>query len=174
MANEWKPKDTSSGLLPPWKKSKTNVIPYYYPEKPLGSRCLWTCKWVFPDNQIRHLKPGGQPSPQELAVELADLLYQGIPDHFRKWLALAYVSLRENGNLGKYTAKYKEVIRELKENHLPEFVANWQPDIDFKKVHSLAVRPGWELTDAQMTAWEVAKSIKSEEFFATPGTPVNL
>jgi len=161
-APEWKPKD--------------GPAPYVYSDKPAGSRCLWTTRWLVkfePDGQhflaygnsktshivsINEWERAGwqidQMSDEEIRCELTDLAARPVE------LATRAIQLLLNNptDVSHWRWESEELLRQARPGY-PEGVAPWhEPDVLFS---TRTTRKGWENWPGKTPAKVRGVSVKS-------------
>jgi hypothetical protein len=143
---------------PEWRKSDGKV-PYHYADKPAGSRCLWTARWLvkFEEDGINFITYKGSKtshsvtindwekagwtfdamSDLEIRCELEDLAARPVE------LATKAVELLLNSFPDKGHWRYlAETLLAQARQGYPEYVAPWhEPEVLF---NSRTTRKGWE------------------------------
>ena len=135
-------------LLPEWGESMGDA-PYVFKDKPLGHRCLWTCRYVQFDRDGRQVSKSYNPnisqmSDEEKCAELLDVVFLDLPQSAQA--ARALLAYHEGP---EFWSHYKQALGFLAQARLmyPEYLPNWNEDFDFSRIVEISERPGWELSD---------------------------
>lgn len=141
-----------------WNK-KDGEVEWCFKDKPAGSRCLWTVRWLVayemdPNSRTpqksahcvedREWTAAGwqvtDMTDDELRCELEDIATRSGDFNYKAAQLLLEPRYKLEGDYGHWRFRVEELIFQARPGY-PEVIASWaEPD----RLHSRVMRPGWD------------------------------